>query len=341
MLTLITQWSIGFSVVALIILWGVYWWTYQAFEKTGFSKLACTAMLAIVASIQGFHGWALAFDTRVFEEPAYLTLLFASPVAFYGFCRELIEPQSRMSPLLVLAIIPVLFGPWAPVQVALPLAFAMGGLSAFWLTLKLHRLKDQRRHFELERFGLLGIALVACVIFAVGLFAPWLGERFYILAYANLTALALATILWLLLRYPDLLQKAIETVTTSYAVSTLKNHDCDALAKQLQTLMHKEQLYKDEDLSLGRLAESLGLSTHQTSELINTQFGISFSRLIRQYRINAAKLVLTQEPNASVLSVGLSVGFSSQSSFYTAFREVTGLTPGQYRKQHGILTRTE
>ncbi|MGE8357156.1 MAG: helix-turn-helix domain-containing protein, partial [Microvirgula sp.] len=41
------------------------------------------------------------------------------------------------------------------------------------------------------------------------------------------------------------------------------------------------------------------------------------------------------EPSASVLSVGLSVGFSSQSTFYEAFREIEGMTPGQFRKLHG------
>ncbi|MEM7366395.1 MAG: helix-turn-helix domain-containing protein, partial [Pseudomonadota bacterium] len=37
-------------------------------------------------------------------------------------------------------------------------------------------------------------------------------------------------------------------------------------------------------------------------------------------------------PSQSVLSVSLEVGFRSQSTFYAAFREVTGLSPGDYRK---------
>ena len=43
---------------------------------------------------------------------------------------------------------------------------------------------------------------------------------------------------------------------------------------------------------------------------------------------------LLAEPSASVLSVGLSVGFTSQSNFYEAFREIAGTTPGQFRKLH-------
>ena len=38
--------------------------------------------------------------------------------------------------------------------------------------------------------------------------------------------------------------------------------------------------------------------------------------------------MLLAEPSASVLSVGLNVGFSAQSNFYEAFREIEGMTPG-------------
>jgi AraC-like DNA-binding protein len=56
---------------------------------------------------------------------------------------------------------------------------------------------------------------------------------------------------------------------------------------------------------------------------------------VRRYRIEAAKKMLIDEPRASVLSVGLSVGFTSQSNFYVAFKEFTGFVPGQFRKQQG------
>jgi len=97
--------------------------------------------------------------------------------------------------------------------------------------------------------------------------------------------------------------------------------------------MEVDKLYLNEDLSLGHLAGQMEISTHQLSEFINTRFKKSFSKLIREYRVEEAKHMLTNEPTASVLSIGLSVGFTSQSNFYTAFREVTNMAPGNYRKQ--------
>ena len=47
-----------------------------------------------------------------------------------------------------------------------------------------------------------------------------------------------------------------------------------------------------------------------------------------------AKQLLTTEPAATILAIGMETGFKSQSAFYTAFKEITGLAPGNYRKQH-------
>jgi len=74
------------------------------------------------------------------------------------------------------------------------------------------------------------------------------------------------------------------------------------------------------------------LTPHQLSELVNRQFGVNFSRYIREQRVNAAKAILESEPKSSVLSIGLEAGFGTQSNFYAAFKEITGMSPGAYRK---------
>ena len=92
-----------------------------------------------------------------------------------------------------------------------------------------------------------------------------------------------------------------------------------------------EKVFQNENLNLKILAEAIGLSSHQLSELINTRFGTGFSRYVRERRIDEAKRLLREDKDASILSISLATGFRSQSNFYAAFREIAGVAPGTYR----------
>lgn len=332
MITLITQWSIGFSLISCLLLGCVYGWVYEAVEKTALSKLACAAMLGSIGVLQLWHGWALATGASLFEAKTYLAILYFSTIAFFAFYSTLINAQIAWSFKYLVLIIPSLIGPWLPAEIAIPSAFLMGGAGAIRLILRLHPMQEQRQYFTLEKQLLASIGLVAFLIVLVGLVTPWVGEQLYVVTYSNLSAMIFAFVLWLLLRYPDVMRKAAELVANSYAKSTLTNENSDQLGQTLQALMTEQHLYEDDALNLTKLSKALALTNHQTSELVNTHFEMSVSRFIHHYRINAAKELLLKDHTASVLSVAMSVGFNSQSTFYTAFRDVTGQTPNQYRK---------
>jgi AraC-like DNA-binding protein len=96
--------------------------------------------------------------------------------------------------------------------------------------------------------------------------------------------------------------------------------------------MGASKVYQNEDLSLSSLAEQLGISSHQLSELVNTRLGMGFSKYVRDCRLEAAKVLLVTAPAQSILSISMETGFRSQSAFYAAFKEATGQSPGDYRK---------
>jgi len=120
---------------------------------------------------------------------------------------------------------------------------------------------------------------------------------------------------------------------TVYAKSKLDNLNVEQMKMKLEKLMLQDRCFENDTLTLTSTAEQLGISSQQLSELVNSSFGLSFPRYIRQHRVEAAKQMLVAEPAASVLSVGLSNGFKSQSSFYTAFKEHTGQTPAAFRSE--------
>ena len=78
-----------------------------------------------------------------------------------------------------------------------------------------------------------------------------------------------------------------------------------------------------EDLNLSRLAELLGISSHELSQVINMKSGSNFYELVNRYRINKAKELLENPENSQqkLLIIGMEVGYRSQSTFYSHFQQ--------------------
>jgi AraC-like DNA-binding protein len=150
--------------------------------------------------------------------------------------------------------------------------------------------------------------------------------------YTHSIGISFILVIAALIVFPDLLEQLVEVSQLSYSASTLKDLDVNAYTEKLDQLMAQSKLYQNEKLTLGMTAEAMELSAHQLSELVNREFGMNFSRFIRERRVEAAKTILVREPDSSVLSISLEVGFSTQSNFYAAFKEITGMSPGAYRK---------
>ncbi len=146
-------------------------------------------------------------------------------------------------------------------------------------------------------------------------------------------SLAAIMVYWFSRHQPSAMLEFSEAIQrVRYARSKLAGLDVEQIVIRLNALMSEESYYADEDLRLPGLAEALDISPHQLSELMNSHLDISFAEFVNRHRVQAACQLLEQEADRSVLSIALSVGFNSKSSFNRAFRQITGLTPGQFRQ---------
>jgi AraC-like DNA-binding protein len=322
----------GFSIIAALILLAALTTVYRDMELGPLARASGALLMLGLAALQWLHASYLLGETGLIASPGYRILLFVVAPAFFLFFRGALRPRARANPAWLLLYAPALFAAWLPAGIAIPLAFALGAAFALLLIHLVLALRSQRKrfHFEAMVFALHGV--LALAVLALGLTLPWLGTLAYVHGYACLIGLGIALMLYALLHSPDLAANTAEAVRSAYANSSLKSVDVEATVARLQRLMADEKMYEDEGLSLARLAQALEVGPHQLSELINTRFGVGFSRYVRQHRVEAAKRMLLAEPGASVLSIGLAVGFTSQSNFYAAFREITGEVPGRFRR---------
>jgi len=116
-----------------------------------------------------------------------------------------------------------------------------------------------------------------------------------------------------------------------YAISKVRGLDMDSVIERLNTLMHEEELFMDENLSIKSVAEMLQVNHQQLSEILNRKLGMSFSTYVNDFKISEAKQLLINEPELTVLRIAMMTGFNSVRTFNRVFAKSTGLTPVEYK----------
>lgn len=125
-----------------------------------------------------------------------------------------------------------------------------------------------------------------------------------------------------------------ETYNEKYAVSSLSNKKKQLLFQQLEYLMQKQNIYKDNLLTKEKVAEILHTNRTYLSQTINEQTEQNFTQYINSYRI-AEAIRLLNDPlnNMPLKAISAEVGFNSMTTFYKLFQNQTGIPPKQYREK--------
>lgn len=118
-----------------------------------------------------------------------------------------------------------------------------------------------------------------------------------------------------------------------YKNKEIDEETLNLISQKLATIVEKE-LFLDPNFNLEIAAKELKVTKHLLSQYLNETLGKSFSNLIKEYRIEKAKQLLETESNYTIESLGYDSGFSSKSTFFTAFKKITGSTPAEYQKLH-------
>ena len=130
--------------------------------------------------------------------------------------------------------------------------------------------------------------------------------------------------------------RRIKKQRMKYSTTSISDERMEKALAELSALIEVEKVYLDPDLTLQKLAKQLKIHYNHLSRIINERFGVSFKNYINQHRIEEAKSRLADpaESNRNVTDIMYDAGFYSKSTFNTAFRKFTGMSPSEYRKRH-------
>lgn len=154
----------------------------------------------------------------------------------------------------------------------------------------------------------------------------------------------LGIICWYVLKalnHPELfrgIDSKLKLITILKTEEGPDEHQSHTDLDKLKSYMIEKEPYLEPTLSLQNLANELEIPSRELSILINTHVGQHFFDFINHYRIEKAKMILRNKDlnQLTVLEILYDVGFNSKSSFNTAFKKHTDVTPTQYRKRFSI-----
>ncbi len=106
--------------------------------------------------------------------------------------------------------------------------------------------------------------------------------------------------------------------------------------QKLMNYMSSEKPYLTSTLTLKELSDRLEINPRILSKIINEKKNQNFFDFINRYRIEDAKMILSNpaKKKMTILEVLYGVGFNSKSVFNTTFKKYSGVTPTEYRKKY-------
>ena len=134
--------------------------------------------------------------------------------------------------------------------------------------------------------------------------------------------------------------KAFQLRATDVDGTVFKESNNKDLFTAIKESVVGDKLYLEPDLSLSKLSDLLGKSTQQISQAVNEYGKRNFNDFINFYRIQDSKKKLQNSENDryTISSIAFDVGFSSLSSFNSAFKKFEGTTPSSYRNRDSNIS---
>ena len=128
--------------------------------------------------------------------------------------------------------------------------------------------------------------------------------------------------------YAPLIQLILARLLPQLSLIRNKSSDHQELTYQIANYINE---HFREPLTLGQLAQTLGMSKYHLSHLFSEKIGQNFLSYLSSIRLSYACSRLA-ESDSSITDIAEEAGFESQSTFFRVFKNHLGITPLQYRQ---------
>ena len=161
--------------------------------------------------------------------------------------------------------------------------------------------------------------------------------------YSILVTFSILMSLIYIFSFYGLLQERIYPVSANgdeskpelYKNPRLEPEEKQKIKQTLENYFIKEKPYLDPRLTITMVSKKLDIPRHKLTEVLNTVIGKNFYRFVNEYRVEEVKRMLSSSAfnHYSIEAIGYECGFNSKSAFFSVFKDLTGMTPAQFKRR--------
>ncbi|MGB6152870.1 MAG: helix-turn-helix domain-containing protein [Pricia sp.] len=120
-----------------------------------------------------------------------------------------------------------------------------------------------------------------------------------------------------------------------YKNKVVEQDKLEKIERLMPTLIEKG-MFLNPNVTLAEFAKQLNVTKHTLSQYLNETRGKSFKKFINELRVEKAKEYLETKDQYTIEGIGYESGFNSKSTFFKAFKSITGQTPLEYQKSKSL-----
>lgn len=133
----------------------------------------------------------------------------------------------------------------------------------------------------------------------------------------------------------DAVETQEKSVKEKYRSTRLSATECDEIVRRIRHVIEEKKPFTDPDLKIGDLAALTGISSYKLSYVFSQHLNEKFYDYINRFRVDEFKLIANQNTRSryTLSAMAEKAGFSSRTSFFRHFKDLEGISPGEYLKR--------
>jgi AraC-like DNA-binding protein len=113
--------------------------------------------------------------------------------------------------------------------------------------------------------------------------------------------------------------------------------EMDEIIEKINFYFNKRKMHLDSEFSIDTLSADIKIPKIKITQSLSIRLDTNFYKFLNRKRVEESKRLIDKTKDYNFASIGYQSGFKNKSTFYKYFKQTTGLTPSEYKKEKTLI----